>query len=85
MHTEQTDLNSKLQKFEYRVERLGDLHQLEKILNRLGEEHWEFVTVTIDEGGTQFPVFKRPRPYREGDRETASNETELIPPGQRRG
>ena len=30
MHTEQTDLNSNLQKFEYRVERLGDLHQLEK-------------------------------------------------------
>ncbi len=75
MHTEQADNISTLQEWEYRCEPRVDFHELEKTLNRAGEEHWELVTVVINETGTVYPIFKRPNPCRKTD-QAVSEQTE---------
>ena len=59
MHTEQADNFSTLQEWEYRCEPRLDVHEFEKTLNRAGEEHWELVTVVINEMGVMYSIFKR--------------------------
>ena len=75
MHTEHADNMSTLQKWEYRCEPRVDFHEFEKTLKRAGEEHWELVTVVINETGTVHPIFKRPKPCQKPHR-AASEQTE---------
>ncbi len=64
MHTEQADNIATLLEWEYRCEPRDGFHEFEKTLNRAGEEHWELVSVVINNTGMVYPVFKRPKPCR---------------------